>query len=264
MQREEFDKSEQLLHLALKMAQERSDEQAITYVYDVLANLAFQKEDFSKAEKLFVEVMKRLLANGTAADDNAIVEISLKLAAMYGKLSQDAKAEEGFRFCIDTQLKKLSVMKVDNGSEMTEIEINTVVLWAMSIDWFARYLLSRGQFVLAENNFEKALEVSERINGPKGEQTLVLMNDIGTVATLRKDFDKAINVLQEVIDRGQQSPDLPAFYCNLGATYLRKGDREQAHTACSEALRLSNKMQHKEAAADAKGCLEELLHVAKE
>lgn len=40
--RSEFEKSEQLYHLALRNAQTMKNEQAVTYVYDLMANLAYE------------------------------------------------------------------------------------------------------------------------------------------------------------------------------------------------------------------------------
>lgn len=40
--RSEFDKAEQLYHLALRNAQTMKNEQAVTYIYDLMANLAYE------------------------------------------------------------------------------------------------------------------------------------------------------------------------------------------------------------------------------
>lgn len=40
--RSEFDKAEQLYHLALRNAQTMNNEQAVTYIYDLMANLAYE------------------------------------------------------------------------------------------------------------------------------------------------------------------------------------------------------------------------------
>lgn len=58
----ELNKAEQLLHIALKTAQETQNELAITYIFDLLANLAYQREEYSKAEKLFKEVLQRMFS----------------------------------------------------------------------------------------------------------------------------------------------------------------------------------------------------------
>lgn len=260
LQKEDYNNAESILHLALKMAQEKANTQAETYIYDILANVAFQKEDYVKAEKLFLEVTRRLLIQGKSDDDDALVEISLKLSKIYSKLKQYDKAEKGFKFCIDVQQKKLDLMKLNEAVSLTEEDKNTLVLWAMGIDWYARHLMDRGFLQDAQQYFEKALAVSERVNGTSHPQTLVLINDIGSVASLRKDFDSAVNLFKTAIDRskGNETPDLPSFYCNLGTTYIRKGEVDLAKSACRTALKLAKTFKNELASEDAKECLQEL------
>lgn len=69
IQREQYAKAEQMLHLALRMAQDLQNKEGITFIFDVMANLAMETEQYKKAEKLFVTVMQRLLADGCAEDD---------------------------------------------------------------------------------------------------------------------------------------------------------------------------------------------------
>lgn len=67
--REQYDKAEQMLHLALRMAQDLQSEDGVTYVYDIMANLALERDQYKKSEKLFAEVIKRLMAKGLMEDD---------------------------------------------------------------------------------------------------------------------------------------------------------------------------------------------------
>lgn len=67
--REQYDKAEQLLHVALRIAQQQQNEQGILYCYDLMANVAFNRLELNKAEKLFVSVLQMLLSNGTKQDD---------------------------------------------------------------------------------------------------------------------------------------------------------------------------------------------------
>lgn len=76
-QREQYDKAEQMLHLALRIAQQQQNEQGVIYCYDLMANLAFDQYELDKAEKLFVSVMQMLLGHGTSQDD-------LKVRNFYG------------------------------------------------------------------------------------------------------------------------------------------------------------------------------------
>lgn len=59
-----------------------------------------------KAERLFKEIMRRLIASGTDPDDNKIVEMSLKLARIYSDWQQDDNAILGYKHCISTQERK--------------------------------------------------------------------------------------------------------------------------------------------------------------
>lgn len=69
IQREQYAKAEQMLHVALRMAQDLQNKEGITFIFDVMANLAMETEQYKKAERLFVTVMQRLLADGCAQDD---------------------------------------------------------------------------------------------------------------------------------------------------------------------------------------------------
>lgn len=80
--REQYDKAEQLLHLALRIAQQQQNEQGITYCYDLMANVAFNRYELDKAEKLFVNVLQRLLSTGTSQDD---LKVSTTLTIMHFK-----------------------------------------------------------------------------------------------------------------------------------------------------------------------------------
>lgn len=68
-QREQYEKAEQMLHLALRIAQQQQNQQGILYCYDLMANLAFDTLELDKAEKLFVTVLQMLLSQGME-DDN--------------------------------------------------------------------------------------------------------------------------------------------------------------------------------------------------
>lgn len=69
IQRKEYVKAEQLLHLALRLAQEQSNPEGVLYVYDLMANLAMERNQLEKAEKLFVNVLQKLLSSGLQQED---------------------------------------------------------------------------------------------------------------------------------------------------------------------------------------------------
>lgn len=68
-QREQYEKAEQMLHLALRLAQQQQNQQGVIYCYDLMANLAFDTFQLDKAEKLFVSVLQLLLGGGLDQND---------------------------------------------------------------------------------------------------------------------------------------------------------------------------------------------------
>ncbi|XP_058984064.1 tetratricopeptide repeat protein 19 homolog, mitochondrial isoform X2 [Musca domestica] len=97
---QQYEKAEQILHLALRMAQDLQSRDGITYVYDVMANLALEREQYEKAEKLFSEVMKRLLEEGYQEDNLKVIHISLKLANIAHHLGKVEKSMLGFNWTL--------------------------------------------------------------------------------------------------------------------------------------------------------------------
>lgn len=70
--REQYDKAEQMAHLALRMAQDIQHYDGITFCYDTMGNLAFERKQYAKAEKLFEDVLQRLLQKGVPQNDTRV------------------------------------------------------------------------------------------------------------------------------------------------------------------------------------------------
>lgn len=72
IKRAEYIKAEQMAHLALRMAQELQHYDAITFTFDIMANLADSLNQYKKAETLYIEVTKRLVLNGVPIDHPSV------------------------------------------------------------------------------------------------------------------------------------------------------------------------------------------------
>lgn len=72
IKRGQFIKAEQMAHLALRMAQDLQHYDAITFAVDIMANLADSLNQYKKAEKLYIEVTKRLVLKGVPLDDASV------------------------------------------------------------------------------------------------------------------------------------------------------------------------------------------------
>lgn len=71
---EQYEKAEQMIHLALRMAQQTQHANGITLCVDIMANLALEREQFEKADKLFVAVLQLLLEQGVKQNDIKVFE----------------------------------------------------------------------------------------------------------------------------------------------------------------------------------------------
>ncbi|XP_075212030.1 tetratricopeptide repeat domain 19 [Lycorma delicatula] len=252
IQREEYKVAEQILHVALRLAQEQQNEDGVTYVYDLLANVAFQVGEWEKAEKLFVNVMQRELGAGLAKDDMKIIHMSLKLAKIYESLKQDEKAENGFQFCMENLQRR-----IDKSTEDEDV----LTLWAMTLDWYARFLQQKSRFNEALVFYKKAYDMCVKLNGEIHEQNVILLNDIGTITFLKGDKDDALDYMIKAIEIGKHLPNMEDFssvYVNLGNIYLQKGMFEEAKKSCTEGFQNATRHKNEEGIKEANICLEEI------
>ncbi|KAK9510676.1 hypothetical protein O3M35_005412 [Rhynocoris fuscipes] len=255
IQRDEFKSAEQMLHLALKIAQEQQNEDGITYIYDLLANLAFAQGHHSKAEKLFLGVLQRLTSKGIQEDDLKINHVSLKLAKIYEEKTDFNKAEEGYKFCLKNLDHKVQSPGPGSANE------DAVVLLAMTLDWYARFLLERDRLEEALNYFKKAYDLCISIYGEIHEQTVVLLNDLGTISFLKGNMEDAMDYLNKAVEIGRHLPnmeDLSSVYVNLGNMYLQKRMFDEAKKYCKEGWQNAKRHKNSDGLQEATLCLDEL------
>merc|ERR1719510_1470211 len=249
MQEGEYDKAEHIFHIALKMAQDVQHQDAILYIHDLLANLAYEMGDLKKAEKLFIDVMQRQIGQkGVAQDDNSIIAMSLKCASIFGQTEQHEKAQQGFEFCIDTTEKKIKSGIRDE---------DTMVLWGMSRDVYAQYLMSIGRNKSAREQFKQAYDISCEVNGETDQQSLVLLNSLGTVSAAMGENKVAQEYFEEVIQKARvsESDHLAHFLVNYGMLNIQMDLLSWAKKYCSEALVLAKRKGDGEAYEQSQKCL---------
>ncbi|XP_046399033.1 tetratricopeptide repeat protein 19 homolog, mitochondrial [Ischnura elegans] len=282
IQRGEFNAAERMLHLGLKLAQQRQDPDGVTYIYDLLANLALEKGDLAKAEKLFVSVMQRLMTAGVKQDDNRIIHASLKVAQMHSENTQDKKgnpekAEEGFRYCVEGLRKKVNPGGVGENDE------DTVLLLALAEEGYARFCLSQNRLKESQQLLEKAVEHLEKgislgTRGPDEElRTALMLNDLGSLCSLNGDQALAVTHLGKAIECGERGVKLrrearkpmppgimgdeelvASLRINLGVVYAKMGMFELAHKSCQDGWKAAKRLKQNEVLKEADSCLDEV------
>lgn len=250
-----------MLHLALRVAHDVQHHKAQTYIIDAMANIAYQVEDFRKAEKLFKETMRQLIADGALESDNAIIHISAKLAKLYGLFEDEVKALEGFKFC----LKHLD-QKLKEGID----DFDTLALYSLVLSWYGEYAYSRGKAEESLNLFKKSHDISLKINGPSHPHSLLQLNNMAASYSLMNQLDNAVDCLNKAIALVQEHKiddgeyDLPFYHLNLANVYLTqlenpREDADQmlrkASESCQKAMRLARKAGITQVLQEAEKCL---------
>ncbi|XP_062966435.1 tetratricopeptide repeat protein 19, mitochondrial isoform X7 [Cynocephalus volans] len=180
----------------------------------------------AKAEELFKATMSYLLGGGMKQEDNAIIEISLKLASIYAAQNRQEFALAGYEFCISTLEEKIEREKELTEDIMSvEEKASTHLLLGMCLDACARYLLFSKQPSQAQRMYEKALKISEEIQGERHPQTIVLMSDLATTLDAQGHFDEAYIYMKRASDLARQinHPELHMVLSNLAAILMHRG-----------------------------------------
>uniref|UniRef100_A0A2K6FCJ8 Tetratricopeptide repeat protein 19, mitochondrial n=1 Tax=Propithecus coquereli TaxID=379532 RepID=A0A2K6FCJ8_PROCO len=242
--KDEPEEAELILHDALRLAYQRDNKKAITYTYDLVTlvdNLRrVDAREGLLAEQLFKATMSYLLGGGMKQEDNAIIEISLKLASIYAAQNRQEFALAGYEFCISTLEEKIEREKELAEDIMSaEEKANTHLLLGMCLDACARYLLFSKQPSQAQRMYEKALQISEEIQGERHPQTIVLMSDLATTLDAQGHFDEAYIYMQRASELARQinHPELHMVLSNLAAILMHRERYTQAKEIYQEALK---------------------------
>lgn len=241
-----------MLHLALKSAQDQQDFQAVTYTYDLMANLAYDQEQYIKAEKLFKDIVQRIIATGTEKDDIKVINISLKLADIYNDLN-DAKALDGYLFCYNT-LKR----KIENGIN----DEDTMFLWSITLHHYGKFLHKNNKSKEALNMLLKAQEVTISIFGKTHELNVLLLNDMGYIYYQLRNLDNSIEYLNKSLEISQElefeMPEKAEIFMNLGMIHLEKELFKEARNYFNEALKVAKKYKNEQIISQIKKTLNEI------
>ncbi|XP_045840625.1 tetratricopeptide repeat protein 19, mitochondrial [Meles meles] len=240
MMKDEPEEAELILHDALRLAYQSDNKKAITYTYDLMANLAFIRGQLENAEKLFKATMSYLLGGGMQQEDNAIIEISLKLASIYAAQNRQEFALAGYEFCISTLEEKIEREKeLAEDALSVQERLSTRLLLGMCLDAYARYLLFSKQLPQAQRMYEKALQISEEMLGERHPQTIVLLSDLATTLDAQGHFDEACAYVQRASDLARQieHPELHMLLSNLAAILMHRERYAQAREIYQEALK---------------------------
>lgn len=244
--------AERFYHQATVMCEKEKNSPALLYTYDQMANFNMRHGRLMEAEKLFKETLQLLLTSGISREDPGVVEISLKLSRIYERMGRNDEADVGFQWCIETSEKLLKDTTDESTQESHDKTMNLKSLLGMCLDSYARFLGATNRLADSEKLYKKALEICEgdlKVDGTPHPQTVVLLNDLGTICDMRGHYDEAAEYFSRAIDSAEKgSPAiLPTILCNLASVKMHKGLKEEAQDLYKRALKLAEKQGDREA-----------------
>ena len=214
----EYDKSEKFLHDALKLATEQSNNDAIDYILNVLADQALETHEHEKASAVFKELMRRLMAKGVPEDDESMIEISLHLTDILVRNHKFEEAETGYSFCVKNQWNRVKDIELGDRTKLSEEQLNSLALYAMICDSFSKYCIKRRDFNTALKYAKEAYKYCVVSSGEISDQAAVLVSDIGVIYDSLGDLKRAVRYFKKAIEIGSasNSEEVGVFYYNLG------------------------------------------------
>ncbi|KAL7740953.1 hypothetical protein ACLKA6_014105 [Drosophila palustris] len=252
IQNDQYDKAEQMLHLALRMAQDMQSSKGITYVFDLMANLAMEREQFKKAEKLFVDVMRRLMSDGHTEDSPKILHISSKIAHMSQLQGELEKSFQGFTWTLDRLGKLVKSMPED-----TDI----LELYGLTKNWFGQLLMKQGKYDEAKNLFKEALDILVSVYGTLNDASVTILNNISVAYVNLENYAEAKETLLHALAVAKELKDATQegiIQANLGLVYLREGLLKEAENFCKLAWKTGRSHENADAIEQAEYCLNEI------
>ncbi|ALC39672.1 Ttc19 [Drosophila busckii] len=213
------------------MAQDIQSTHGITYVYDLMANLAMERQQFKKAEKIFVDVMRRLMNEGYADDSPKILHISSKIAHMSQMQGELEKSLQGFTWTMQKLAK------------------------------FGQLLMKQGKYAEAKNLFKEALEILVDIYGTVNDASVTILNNISVAYVNLENYAEAKETLLNALIIAKELKDVTQegiLQANLGLVYLREGLLKEAEKFCKLAWKIGKKENNGDAIEQAEYCLNEI------
>uniref|UniRef100_A0A8C3I6N5 Tetratricopeptide repeat protein 19, mitochondrial n=1 Tax=Chrysemys picta bellii TaxID=8478 RepID=A0A8C3I6N5_CHRPI len=219
----ELEEAERILHEAVRLSHQSDNKKAIIYTYD-----------------LVILPGKLLIVAAPSNDDNAIIEMSLKLASIYAAQNQHKLALAGYEFCILTLDEKIAKYKdLPEDVLPAEERANTYLLLGLCLDSYGRYLLANKQLPGAQRMYERALQISKEVQGDTHPQTVVLMNDLATVLDAQGLYEEAYTHVKRASELAKQTehPEEHMVLNNLAGILMHKEDFLQAKEVYRKALK---------------------------
>ncbi|CAB3375888.1 Hypothetical predicted protein [Cloeon dipterum] len=253
-----FNEAEELVLSTLRSAEERDSIHLITYGKELMAALAMERGEFSKAEEILSGAINLLLSVGYSKENNDVIFLTIEMTNNLVKKAfkeTDANkakvwmtvAHNGYRL-----LKKKLLRRIDVGAKHEQ----TYMLLSMVYEGVAEMYSTRGILMKARSNYEKAISWGEK--GFGGNMRMIsLLNGLYNICMRQYNVPVAIFYLEKAIVLARKSGDqrLAEMLVKYGLILMLYGHLDQALKSCGEGLDLSKKAKDSKTVSEADECL---------
>lgn len=160
-----------------------------------------------------------------------MVHIALKLARIHHWRADMESAEIGYLWCLEQVQTRLSS------------DCDAKVLYGVVQDWYAQYLLDKGDLERSKQHLQSAYEICAEVKGKCSEEAMMLLNDLGTTSWRAGNLKDAEEYFREAVRISNQLEDQThsgTVYANMGLIFLEKGIVKSATKYCDKGLTLGN------------------------
>ena len=266
-QKDDFKTSDKLCHEALALIKSYGEKNlwpekkvilATVFVFDFMGKQSMANGDLKRAEVLFKECIKGLIEAGREQNDDAVIELSLKLALIYASQRKFKDADIGYNFCIDTQRKKLQ----EDGALAKgthEEQVNSHALLGMCLHAYGKFLIAQKQFDKALESMDECVQIADKWLSKEHPQLPVLYCDLANAYTLNDKFDDAMTSIEraEVLAK-QDSPTMVWILCNKGPIEARTQKKRRAKSTCASAAGIANKLNNQKLVRASEECFKRI------
>lgn len=203
-----------------------------------------------KAEKLFVDVMQRLMEKEKAPEDDIrMLHISSKVAHIAYLENDMNKALIGYEYVLE-KIQSRDYLNDDSYHELYGIVKNLI----------GQAYIALKRFPDAKAAFLEAQAIFKKYKDEITEDGMILLNNLSCACAELKEYSSAQDYLKQAIDIAKkiEIDDVSPYHVNNGMLFFKQKLFEKAKEACSSGWKMASKHENKEAVQAAERCLDEV------
>ena len=187
-------------------------------------------------------LLKIVFEDGTQHETKKTIE---NLGEDFDSLNQKTEIERRLTLYKDKIEEFLNI----DAKTLTPIDKKSkyLLVAARDLSYFAGLYEKTGAFVKALELYNKALGISEKVQGVEHLNTAAIYNNIGRVYHHQGDYSKSLDYHQKALKiwkkvLGDEHPDVATSYNNIGCAYYAKGENYKSLEYHQKALKIREKV----------------------